>query len=85
MTDTRSTWDEVRRIGDELELKMHLASMDARDRWAELKPQLHELEQTLAKAGERAGEVLSKELAALGKALKKLRDDIVHAASPRTP
>jgi len=44
MTEQTPTWDEVRRIADELELKIHLAGMDARDRWRDLKPRLAEIE-----------------------------------------
>jgi hypothetical protein len=40
MSDAKKAWDEVRRIADELKLKMHLASMEARDRWQALEPRL---------------------------------------------
>lgn len=71
-----STWDEVRQIADELELKIHLAGMDARDQWNALKPRMAQLEQTLATSGKRASEVIEHELSAIGAALRKLRDDV---------
>jgi len=71
-----STWDEVRQIADELELKIHLAGMDARDRWHALQPRMAQLEQTLASSSKRAGEVIERELSAIGAALRKLRDDV---------
>lgn len=77
MTDkTPSSWDDVRRLADELELKIHLASMDARDRWNELQPRLAELEKALVDTGQRAGEVVTKQLTVIGSALKQLRDEI---------
>jgi hypothetical protein len=76
MTEQASTWDEVRRIADELELKIHLAGMDARDRWRDLKPRLAEIEKSIASAGKRAGDVVERELASVGAALRRLRDDI---------
>jgi hypothetical protein len=76
MGEPISTWDEVRRIADELELKIHLAGMDARDRWRDLKPRLAEIEKSIAGAGKRAGDVVERELASVGAALRRLRDDI---------
>jgi hypothetical protein len=54
--------------------------MDARDRWQTLKPRLAEIEKTLARTGERATKVVQDEVAAIGKALHKLRDDLAQAA-----
>jgi len=76
MTEQLSTWTELRRIADELELKIHLAGMDARDRWQALQPRLAEVERALERAGERADEVVSQKLAKLGVALRKLAADI---------
>jgi hypothetical protein len=77
MTETRaSTWDDVRRIADELKLQMHLAGMDVRDRWDELQPRLAGLEQTIAREGERAGKVVAAQIAAMGTALRELRDEL---------
>lgn len=80
MTKPTDECTELRRIADELELKIHLASMDARDRWQALKPRLAEVEKTLARTGERATKVVQDEVAAIGKALHKLRDDLAQAA-----
>lgn len=71
-----ATWDDVRRIIDELEVKAHLAGMDARDRWRAFQPRLARLEQAIARQGERAGRALADELSAIGKALRELRDQI---------
>jgi hypothetical protein len=71
-----STWDEVRRIADELELKIHLASMDARDRWRALEPRLSAFEQRMKDAGQRASKAIAEELDAIWKAMRGLRDDV---------
>lgn len=74
--ETPSLWDELRRMRDELDVKVHLAGMEARDRWAALKPQLATLEQKIMKTSDRAEAFVTEELAALGTAVRKLRDDI---------
>jgi hypothetical protein len=73
-------WDDIRRIADELELKIHLAGMDARDRWRALQPRLAELERSITRSGQRASEVMDRELSAIGAAIRRLRDDV--AARP---
>lgn len=77
MTDTRNpTWDDVRRIAEELELKMHLAGMDMRDRWNELQPRLAEIQKVIAREGERAGKLVVTQISSLGKALQELRNEL---------
>jgi hypothetical protein len=77
MTATEhSTWDDVRRIVDELEVKIHLAGMDARDRWRAIQPRLAKLEKTIERKSRRTGHAMADELSAIGKALRELRDQI---------
>lgn len=71
-----TSWDELRRLADELELKIHLAGMEAKDRWRALQPRIAEVQQALQTAGERADEVVSQKLSKLGVALRKLADDL---------
>ncbi len=54
--------------------------MDARDRWQALKPRLAEVEKKLVRTGEHATKVVQDEVAAIGKALHKPRDDLAQAA-----
>lgn len=75
-TDALSTWDEVRRVADELELHIHLAGMNARDRWRALEPRLAALERWFARSSERAGAAITKELSTVGALIRKLRADI---------
>jgi len=76
MTEPSKEWDDLRRIADELELKIRLARMDARDRWQALRPRFLRLEDTIKRTGERAGQIVTEELSSLGKALRELRDEI---------
>ena len=80
MTTPTNQCAELRRIADELELKIHLAGMDVRDRWQTLKPRLAEVEKKVARTGERATKALQEEVTAIGKALHKLREDFAQAA-----
>lgn len=82
MSDRTSTWDDVRRIADEIELKLHLAGMDARDRWRALEPRLVNFEKNLSHAASRASAAVQEELASIGAALARLRDDIVKPTPP---
>lgn len=75
--------DDVRRIADELKLKIHLAGMEVRDRWNELQPRLAEVEATIAREGERAGKLVAAQIASIGTALRELRDEIDDKLDPR--
>lgn len=73
MTNELSAWQGVQRLADEIEVQIHLAGMDARDRWHELEPRLEKLEQQIAHSGERASQAVVHELR---DALRALRDDL---------
>jgi len=60
---------EIRRLTEEIELEVHLARMEARERWSELQPKLREV-------GAAAGRTVAHEAAALAAQLKTLRDEI---------
>lgn len=77
MTEATTRWDDLRRITDELQLKIHLAEMDARDRWRELQPELGELEHKIADAGGTASAAVAHELSELGAGLHHLSGDLV--------
>lgn len=77
MTVATTRWDDLRRITDELQLKIHLAEMDARDRWRELQPQLGEFEHEIADAGGTASAAMAHELSELGTGLRQLSSDLV--------
>lgn len=76
--DGLSTWDELRQVADELELKLHLGGMEARDRWRTIEPRLRELEQQITRSGKRVTKSILQELGALRTALQRLREDIAN-------
>jgi len=69
-------WDEVRQLADDIKVQLHLGSMEARTRWEQLQPQLHELERTVTDAGQRASEAITERLQSVAATLRKLRDDL---------
>jgi hypothetical protein len=77
MTEATPSWNDLHRITDELQLKLHLAQMDARDRWRDLQPQLAEIEHKLADAGGTASGAMAHELSELGAGLRQLSGDLV--------
>jgi hypothetical protein len=74
---TTPIWDDLRRTADELEVQIHLAGMDARDRWRALQPRLAELGKAIAAQGDRISDAVSKQLTDVDAAVRRLRDDIV--------
>jgi len=72
----KSTWDEVKRMAQELDVQMHLAAMETREKWNELKPKIGEVEQRLANAGKVVNDAVEKELSSIGAALRRIRDEI---------
>jgi isopentenyl diphosphate isomerase/L-lactate dehydrogenase-like FMN-dependent dehydrogenase len=77
MSETKVlSWNDVRRIADEVQLKVHLAGMDARDRWNELQPRLAEIEKVITREGGRANSAVAATLSSLGAKLRQLGDEI---------
>jgi adenine-specific DNA methylase len=76
MSDTTSPWDTLRRLRDELKLEIHLAGMEARDKWQELQPRIEKLQEKVLAASDRAEHYVDEEMTAVGKALRELRDNL---------
>ena len=68
--------DELQKSADEIRVKIHLGSMEAKDQWKELEPKLQELEKGAEKIVERTGEELKSIGADLRSRFKKLKDDL---------
>lgn len=81
MSQQPNAWDDIRRLAEEVELKIHLAGMDARDRWHALQPRLAEIEKTISDAGKRASDAVEHELASIGAALRRLVADVTKPTS----
>ncbi|HEU4728868.1 MAG TPA: hypothetical protein VFT22_13285 [Kofleriaceae bacterium] len=80
MSEAPPSWDDLRQIADEIQLKIHLAEMDARDRWHAILPRLTDLEHKLERAGGTVGDSVKHELSEIGAALRHLREDVVMRA-----
>ncbi len=72
------SWQDVRRLADEIEIKVNLAGKELRDRWQAFRPRLAKFEKGVTATGVQASKALTKELSELGDALKKLVDDLDH-------
>lgn len=64
--DNDPMFPNLRRIADEIRVRIHLAGLDAKDVWAKLETRLHELEGRAAQLGGRAKD----ELVELGSTLQ---------------
>ena len=72
-----SPWDELRRIADEVKVKLHLAGMEAKEKWhATYEPKLQELQQKAEAQGERAAGAVQEQLVTFADALKKFAADL---------
>ena len=77
---TPTVWEDLRRAADELELKIHLAGMEARDRWHALQPRLRRLEKKMEVKTAEASAWVAEELGNVSSALRELRDDVAARA-----
>jgi hypothetical protein len=62
-----SLTENLRRMADEIRVKIHLAGMDAKDTWAKLEPKLHEFE----RKAERVKDKVADDLDQFGDELKE--------------
>jgi hypothetical protein len=67
-------FEELRRVRDEIRVKMHLAELDARTWWAEVEPMIANVERKLEIGSERAVEYANVLTDELSKALARARD-----------
>lgn len=83
--ELRKGWADLRQFADELRLHAHLASLDIRERWAEVEPRLRELEQDVEARGEQAIEASKDAIAEVGATLRKLRDQLQDRIDSQIP
>jgi hypothetical protein len=69
-----ATMDELRRIRDEIRVRIRLGEMDVRDWWATIEPKLDELEARLDETTGRASGTASLVTEELAAALRRIRD-----------
>ncbi|HRC57696.1 MAG TPA: hypothetical protein PKU97_17295 [Kofleriaceae bacterium] len=70
------SWNDVRRLAEEVRVKVHLAGMDLKDRWKDLEPELHDFEEKVRAAGEKAEATLSAQAEAIGAGVRKFAQEL---------
>jgi ElaB/YqjD/DUF883 family membrane-anchored ribosome-binding protein len=65
--DLEDTRADLKRMADEIKVKLHLAGMDAKDAWNEIQPRLEDFEKRFDAKADDVGE----ELKALGGEIKQ--------------
>jgi hypothetical protein len=70
--DNDSMLPDLRRIADQIRVRIHLAGLDAKDAWTKAEHRLHELEEKAMQATGRAKEQLREVGKALEHELKEL-------------
>ena len=73
---SNSTWDDVRRLSDEVRLKMHLAGMELKEKWKSLEPQLAEAQRKVMEGSDKAEAAVSTQLDALAAGLRQFVDEL---------
>ena len=68
--------EDLKRVRDEIRLKVHLAGMEAKELWGALEPRLEGLEKEIEGAGETVAQATGKLLTELGKSIRDLGDKL---------
>lgn len=82
---TSSTWDDVKRIADEVKLKLHLASMEAKEQWKKLEPKVNELEAKVMNGSEKAVGAVGDQVAVLATGLRQFADELRDSVAKLKP
>ena len=72
----REGLEELRTLRDEIRVKMHLAGMEAKERWKALEPRFEQIEGEVREATDSATEQLRGALDELRESFKKLRSKL---------
>ena len=71
------TWDDVKRVAEDVEKKVQTAGAAAKERWnQQVRPKLAEVGKKLEETGHRAGDAIQTQVSALSEALSKLQHEI---------
>ena len=73
--DVKKSLDLVRSLRDEARLQMHLAGMEAKERWNKLEPQVEAVERTAQEATESSRTALQEAVKLLKEFLGTLKKD----------
>jgi len=70
------TLDELKTLRDEIKVKVHLATMEAKSEWEQLEPKLASLEAKIEQDGQKAVAAANDLIDDLASAFRKLKDKI---------
>lgn len=79
-----TAWADLRRLADEVRVKLHLAGMELKEKWKELEPELDAVEKDLTAAGAKVEQFVSPKLDAMAAGLRKFAEDVRKAAQKVT-
>ncbi len=72
----KSPWEDLKRMADEVKVKLHLAGMEAKDRWKALEPKIQELQTKVEAKGEQAADTVQTQLTSVVDSLRRFVDDL---------
>jgi len=71
------TWEDVKRVADDVEKRVQTAGAAAREKWQQqVRPKLAEVQKKIEATGQRAGDAIQHQVSALSDALAKLQHEI---------
>lgn len=71
------TWDDVKRVAEDVEKKVQSAGASAKEKWnQQVRPKLAEVGKKIEEKGQRAGDAIQTQVSALSEALSKLQHEI---------
>jgi hypothetical protein len=71
------TWDDVKRVAEDVEKKVQSAGASAKEKWnQQVRPKLVEVGKKIEEKGQRAGDAIQTQVSALSEALSKLQHEI---------
>ena len=68
--------DQLRQMADEIRVKLHLAGMEAKDKWHELEPKLADFERRVESVGAQTGRELHELAEDLKARMTRIRDRV---------
>jgi hypothetical protein len=74
--DEGGSWTELRRMADEVKLKLHLAGMELKERWAAFEPRVQAVQARVEARGEEAVGAVQEQVLHVVDGLRKLLDDL---------
>ena len=69
-------WADIKRMADEVRLKLHLAGMEVKDRWAAFEPKVHAVQSQVEAKGGQAVNAVQEQVQSVVDGLRRLLDDL---------